>query len=76
MIISPLVKKFIYDCKLVSNTKERFTILIVGGSQGAKIFDENLKNSIVNISKDNSIEIIQQTNEENISKLKKLLHKE
>ena len=70
MIISPLVKKFIYDYKLVSNTKDRFTILIVGGSQGAKIFDENLKNSIVNISKDNSIEIIQQTNEENISKLK------
>ena len=32
-----------------------FTLLIVGGSQGANIFDKNLKNIIVNISKKNQL---------------------
>ena len=41
----------------------------MGGSQGASIFDKNLKNSIFNISKKNQIKIIQQTNENNISYL-------
>jgi UDP-N-acetylglucosamine--N-acetylmuramyl-(pentapeptide) pyrophosphoryl-undecaprenol N-acetylglucosamine transferase len=44
-------------------------LLIVGGSQGAKIFDMNLKNSIVNISKMKKIKIIHQTNEKNINHL-------
>ena len=35
---------------------------MVGGSQGANIFDQNLKNSIIDISKKNPIKIIQQTN--------------
>ena len=45
-------------------------MLIVGGSQGANIFDKNLKNLIVNISKTNQLKIIQQTNERNISSLR------
>ena len=44
--------------------------MIVGGSQGASIFDKNLKNSIVNLSKEFSIRVIQQTDEKNISDLK------
>ncbi len=69
-IINPLVSKNIY--KLNSNStfkKNKFTILVVGGSQGANIFDRNLKNTIVDISKKNSIRIIQQTNTKNISAL-------
>ena len=48
-----------------------FNILVVGGSQGANIFDNNLKKkSIVNISKKFPIKVIHQTNEKNISNLK------
>ena len=39
----------------------KFTILIVGGSQGARVFDYNLKNIIINISKQLPIKIIHQT---------------
>ncbi len=67
VIIDPLVKKNIYELKQISRINEKFTILIVGGSQGANIFDKNLKESVVSISKIKSIKIIQQTNEDNIS---------
>ena len=46
---------------------DKFSILIVGGSQGANIFDSNLKNSIVNISKTFPIRIFHQTSKKNIS---------
>ena len=70
MIINPLVKKQIYDLDIQKKINKKFTILIVGGSQSASIFDKNLKNSIVNISKRNFIKIIQQTNKKNISPLR------
>ena len=44
-------------------------MLIVGGSQGASIFDDNLKKSLVNISKKRPIRIIHQTKEKNIYSL-------
>ncbi len=69
IIVNPLVKKSFYNVKSFSKNNEKFTILIVGGSQGASIFDKNLKNSIANISKKKLIKIIQQTNEKNISSL-------
>ncbi len=69
IVVNPLVKKNIYDLKSISETKNKFTLLVVGGSQGANIFDKNLKNIIVNLSKKNPIKIIQQTNEINISSI-------
>ena len=45
-------------------------MLVVGGSQGASIFDKNLKKIILNISKKFSIKIIQQTHVNNIYSLK------
>ncbi len=69
VIINPLVKENIYQFKNSSLKKSKFTLLIVGGSQGAKIFDENFKNSIVSISKKIPVKIIQQTSEKNISNL-------
>ena len=67
--INPLVKKHIYELKSSRNFEDKFTLLIVGGSQGANIFDDNLKKIIVNISKKKPIRIIQQTNEKNIYSL-------
>ena len=46
---------------------DKFCLLIIGGSQGASIFDKNLKKSILNLSKKFSIKIIQQTHLNNIS---------
>jgi UDP-N-acetylglucosamine--N-acetylmuramyl-(pentapeptide) pyrophosphoryl-undecaprenol N-acetylglucosamine transferase len=66
---NPLLRQHIYKLRSSSEMKDKFTLLIVGGSQGANIFDNNLKNSIVNISKKKPIKIIQQTNKKNISYL-------
>jgi len=70
IIISPLVKKEIYELSCFNIKKNRFNLLIVGGSQGASFFDKNLKNIILNISRKNLIRIIQQTNKLNVEKLK------
>ena len=67
--INPLVKENIYNLKKSVKIKDKFTLLIVGGSQGASIFDGSLKKTIVNISKKFSIKIIQQTGEKNIDSL-------
>ena len=74
-MINPLVKEEIYKFQSLTKTKDKFNLLIVGGSQGARIFDEKLKNSFVNISKRNSIRIIQQTSEKKISYLKDFYNK-
>ena len=73
--IKPLVKKNIYDLKFSITQKKKFTLLIVGGSQGASIFDNNLKNSILKISEKVSIKIIQQTSNKNISSLSQFYSK-
>ncbi len=70
IIINPLVRESIYKLNHFSENKDKFNLLIVGGSQGANIFDKNLKDSIVNISKKFSIKVIQQTNEKNINSLR------
>ena len=67
--IKPLVKEYLYQLKSPLKTKDEFTLLIVGGSQGARIFDNNLKNSLINIAKKIPIKIIQQTSEKNVSTL-------
>ncbi len=64
--INPLVKKSIYNFKLSNDKKKQFTLLIVGGSQGADIFDNNLKSSVINLSKQFPIKVIHQTGEKNI----------
>jgi len=75
IVINPLVKKNIHKLNLHNKIENKFTILIVGGSQGANVFDKNLKNSIINISKKNQIKVIQQTSETNISSLVDLYSK-
>ena len=69
VLINPLVRKEFYKNNKSSNEKDQFNLLIIGGSQGASIFDKDLKNIFVNISKKYSIKIIQQTNKKNISYL-------
>ena len=65
-ITYPLVKENMYNLELSDDNEKKFTLLIVGGSQGADIFDKSLKNIIVNLSKKTKIKVIHQTNKKNI----------
>ena len=68
-LINPLVSKIFYEVKKNKKTKNNFCFLITGGSQGAKIFDELIKEVMVDISKDYLIKVIQQTSTKNIKQL-------
>ena len=69
--IQPLIRKEYYTENINSKKNNFFTIIIIGGSQGAKIFDEIIHKSLANIAKKVSLKIIHQTGEKNISFLKK-----
>jgi UDP-N-acetylglucosamine--N-acetylmuramyl-(pentapeptide) pyrophosphoryl-undecaprenol N-acetylglucosamine transferase len=68
--IKPLIRKEYYETGKYQKQNNLFTIIIIGGSQGAKIFDELLNKSFVAIAKQASIKIIHQTREKNINFLK------
>ncbi|MDC0517896.1 UDP-N-acetylglucosamine--N-acetylmuramyl-(pentapeptide) pyrophosphoryl-undecaprenol N-acetylglucosamine transferase [Candidatus Pelagibacter sp.] len=75
VVINPLVKKDIYKVSLTIKDTDKFSLLVVGGSQGAEFFDKNLKNFIYNISKQFPIKIIQQTSKRNISLLEEFYNR-
>ena len=75
VIIFPLVRNEFYKSKIRKINNDKFCLLIVGGSQGASVFDKNLKKTVLNISKKFSIKVIQQTNLNNISLLKEFYSK-
>ena len=60
--------------KIITPTPDRigsfFTIIIIGGSQGARIFDTLINEILVKISNKHSIKVIHQTSEKNILSLK------
>ena len=53
VVIDKILRKEIYNFRDYNKDKieDKINLLIVGGSQGAKIFDKNLKNSILKLSK-------------------------
>ncbi len=66
-IINPILRKNIYSQK--KNKKDSFNeikkILIIGGSQGAKFFDDNVTKVILKISNEFRIEVCQQVYDKN-----------
>jgi UDP-N-acetylglucosamine--N-acetylmuramyl-(pentapeptide) pyrophosphoryl-undecaprenol N-acetylglucosamine transferase len=71
-ITNPFIRKKYYDKKLKENNNEKFTLIIIGGSQGAQIFDTILHQSIIKVSKIKPLKVIHQTNQKNIDDLKNL----
>ena len=71
-IINPLIRKKYYIKKLKENYNNKFTLIIIGGSQGAQIFDKILHESIIKVSKFKTLKVIHQTNQKNIDNLKNL----
>jgi UDP-N-acetylglucosamine--N-acetylmuramyl-(pentapeptide) pyrophosphoryl-undecaprenol N-acetylglucosamine transferase len=69
-LINPLVFKSFYDIKKIDDINENFCFLVSGGSQGANIFDDVIKEVIVNLARKHPLNVIQQTSVENIQNLK------
>jgi len=72
VIISPLLKKKFYNLNKTEKIDEKVNLLIIGGSQGARIFDTLVKNSIIKLSKKYRLKVYQQSNINNIANLKKI----
>ena len=49
--------------------------MIIGGSQGAKIFDEYLREVLLTLSKKLDLKVFHQTKENNVNKLKNFYNK-
>ena len=64
-ILKPLVRKKYYEELTNIEEKRLFTITIIGGSQGAKIFDNLLHQTLAKISKSIKLKIIHQTRDSN-----------
>jgi len=69
-VIPALLRKNFYNVKKADIIDESINLLIIGGSQGAKIFDTLIKSSIIELSKKYYLKIYQQTNSVNFEALK------
>jgi len=69
-VIPALLRKKFYDVKKADSIDKNINLLIIGGSQGAKIFDTLIKPSIIELSKKYCLKIYQQTNPVNFEVLK------
>ena len=76
--INPLLRKQIYQKKENSENriKKEFTILIIGGSQGAEFFDNEISELMIDLFKNYKISLIQQITDENKKKIIKEKYKE
>ena len=69
-VIPALLRKNFYDVKKADYIDKTINLLIIGGSQGAKIFDTLIQSSIIELSKKYHLKICQQTNSVNFEELK------
>ncbi len=78
--IKPLLRKEIYEYKKNEKTSlnKKKKILIIGGSQGAKFFDQFITKMIIKLSKTQNISVLQQvidqTSKESVKELYKKNH--
>ncbi len=71
VISNPFIRKNYYQSSSEIKNDQLFTIMIIGGSQGASIFDELIHETILKISKFIQLKIIHQTSKKNLNFLKK-----
>ena len=71
-VIPALLRKVFYDKRHNRNSLDTINLLIIGGSQGAKIFDDLVKNTIIKLSKKYKLKIYQQTSSNNFESFKKI----
>ena len=70
-LVNPLLRKKIYEEKInfKNKIKKSFTILIIGGSQGAEFFDNEISELMIDLFKKYKISLIQQITNENKKKI-------
>ena len=69
-LIPALLRKDFYNIKKNEGLNKEVNLLIIGGSQGAKLFDTFIKDSIINLSKKYKLKVFHQTNFNNYTSLK------
>ena len=69
-VIPALLRKKFYDVKKADSINGYINLLVVGGSQGAEVFDTLIKTLILELSKRYKLKIYQQTNLINFKELK------
>ena len=57
IVIPALLRKRFYEVKKAESINENINLLVIGGSQGAKIFDGLIKNAIIKLSKSYNLKI-------------------
>ena len=57
-LIPPLLRKEFYSTKIAKDINKEINLLIIGGSQGAKLFDTAIKDSIIKLSKKYKLNVI------------------
>ena len=72
VVIKPLLRKEFYLVSPSEDIDKKINLLIIGGSQGAKLFDNAINDSIIKLSKKYRLKIFQQTSFNNYKKLKNL----
>ena len=72
IVIKPLLRKYFYSkiTKKSSSLKKDLNLLIIGGSQGARLFDSVLKKSIIELAKEYKLKVYHQTKIINLKDLK------
>ncbi|MDC1280187.1 UDP-N-acetylglucosamine--N-acetylmuramyl-(pentapeptide) pyrophosphoryl-undecaprenol N-acetylglucosamine transferase [Pelagibacteraceae bacterium] len=74
-IIPALLRKEFYNIRQTNHNGKNVNLLIIGGSQGAKLFDTVIQNSIIKLSKKYTLKVYHQTSKNNFQTLK-LFYKE
>jgi UDP-N-acetylglucosamine--N-acetylmuramyl-(pentapeptide) pyrophosphoryl-undecaprenol N-acetylglucosamine transferase len=75
ILINALLRKEFYSVKSNEDLDKAINLLIIGGSQGAKLFDTVVRDTILDLSKNYKIKIFQQTNINNKINLKNFYSK-
>ena len=69
-IIPTLLRREFYNLKKIDMINKDVDLLIIGGSQGARLFDTIVQSSIIDLSKKYKLKVYQQTNQKNFQNLK------
>ena len=73
LLINPLLRREFYSKKneIANGIEDEVNLLIVGGSQGAKFFENNLNSTIIRLKEKYRLNIYHQTSNENFQNIKK-----
>ena len=75
ILINALLRKEFYSVRPNEDLNKAINLLIIGGSQGAKLFDSKVMNTVIKLSEKYKLKVFQQTNFKNQKDLKNFYYK-